>query len=173
MAYTDLTAVYAYKDIVQWRYLDAHAENQDLIHTTLVNYEFYVTAGVQSQSENFQKVNFDTTVFDPESKFALANDRFSPGRTGRYLFTGVATIETTGSGERTAIALYKNGTEFKRGNDMRDRTVTNAAYQSVSLHALVNVTSSLDYFEMWTDLTTGITARQLLSAHFFAVRLGD
>lgn len=65
------------------------------------------------------KINFDTELFDTNNNFdSVTNFRYTVPITGFYFISGAISISTVGSLNRFLVLIYKNGTEFKRGNDV-------------------------------------------------------
>lgn len=100
-----------------------------------------------SQSINsaaFTKLTFDTEEFDTNANFSTALSRFQPTVAGYYQVNAQlafnALISTT-----NIIALFKNGSEYKRGN--RLQASGNNTYLLVS--SLLYMNGSTDYLEVF------------------------
>jgi len=59
-------------------------------------------------SNTYHKVTGWTEIFDPQSTWDNSNSKWSPASAGKYFIFGTAWIEHV-DGQRTFIALYKNG----------------------------------------------------------------
>lgn len=88
----------------------------------------------------FTKLAFATKVFDTNSNFDTTNYRFTPTVAGYYQIQGgfyIATATTLLS------SIYKNGSEYSRGNQT-------ASYgQSTYASAVVYLNGSTDYVELY------------------------
>jgi len=100
----------------------------------------YLGSNQSISSATFTKVQCNTEEFDTNSNYDNAtNYRFTPTVAGYYQ-VNVRTNSTVAS-TLLICSLYKNGVEFKRGNDFR-----------VSLNASTGITSSfLLYLNGSTD----------------------
>jgi len=87
----------------------------------------------------FTKIIFDTEEFDTNSNFA--SSRFTPTVAGYYQVN--SSVRVDGSVSRIITSLYKNGSDFKRGNDVNGGAV------NMNVSALVYANGSTDYFEIY------------------------
>jgi hypothetical protein len=106
-----------------------------------------------SQSLNsgaYTKLTFDTEEFDTNSSFSTALSRFQPTVAGYYQVNAQvafnALISTT-----NIIGLFKNGSEYKRGN--RLQAVGSNTYLVVS--SLIYMNGSTDYLEVFALQNSG------------------
>ena len=90
------------------------------------------------------KVQLNTEEFDTANAFdSTTNYRFTPQVAGYYQITGH--IEADGTGvTRCFCTIYKNGSQYKGGND----GVQTAAYRAV-VNSLVYLNGSTDYIELY------------------------
>jgi hypothetical protein len=106
-----------------------------------------VATKIQCQTEEFDTANcYDNTT----------NFRFTPNVAGYYQFNAAWTAGATAS--NITVALYKNGAEFKRGQNVQ----ANAAIMTVS--ALIYLNGTTDYVEFYA--TTQATQAGALALYF-------
>jgi hypothetical protein len=122
-----------------------------------------ITSGTQ------QKITFGGETFDTDSCFA--SSRFTPSVEGYYQLNSTVRIAGgTGTGEYMII-LYKNGSEYARGNNGQGTEVANNFY-SLQVSDIAYANGSSDYFEIYFQQTSGsskdTTAGQAIS-HFSGV----
>jgi len=86
------------------------------------------------------KVIFQVEEFDTNNNFA--SSRFTPTVAGYYQINGATTMSGTAV-TRLFTSIFKNGTEYKRGNDL---LVT--GYQA-NVSSLVYLNGSTDYIELY------------------------
>jgi hypothetical protein len=110
----------------------------------------YQNAGGQSIPSASTKVIFDTEEFDTASCFNTSNYRFTPNVSGYYQINAQISYDPLTANE-VVIFLFKNGSEFKRGQ--RSQASGQALYLLVSTIVYANGTT--DYFEIYTYQSTG------------------
>jgi hypothetical protein len=95
------------------------------------------------------KVIFQVEEFDTNNNFA--SSRFTPTVAGYYQINGATTMTGTGV-TRLFTSIFKNGSEYKRGNDL---LVT--GYQA-NVSSLVFCNGSTDYIELycWINGSSGL-----------------
>jgi hypothetical protein len=98
-----------------------------------------ITSGVYS------KVTFDTEEFDTNSSFSTVLSRFQPNVAGYYQVNSQVAFNALTS-TTNIIGLFKNGSEYKRGNRMQ--ASGNNTY--LVLSSLVYMNGSTDYLEIFT-----------------------
>lgn len=132
-------------------------------HTSVKNdYKFsvYRNAAQNTGSIAFSIVLCDTKLYDTGSNVDVVTNkgRFTAPVTGFYHFEGGFSATGIGTGGGIIAALYKNGTEFTRGN----RCVSNQ--NTLALGVTVSDTISLsatDYVELAAEGTTGAQAMEV------------
>ena len=113
----------------------------------------YAGASQTIATGTWTKVVINTKEFDTANAFdSTTNYRFTPLVPGYYQVSGQATITTAGS--NAIVAVYKNGTSYKRGS----MTSTNTFSSGNSLSALVFLNGSTDYIELYMIHNLGINA---------------
>jgi hypothetical protein len=106
----------------------------------------YQSTAQSITNSTFVKIAFQAKEFDTNACYdAVTNYRFTPTVSGYYQISGaIAYINTS---QDALVTLYKNGSEFKRGNYSR------GANSCVS--ALVYLNGSTDYVEAYTYQSSG------------------
>ena len=92
------------------------------------------------------KVQLNTEEFDTANCFdSTTNYRFTPNVAGYYQLNGAVALNAT---TMTIIVgfIYKNGSQFKRGTDIRATLNTDSL---VTVSALVYANGTTDYFELY------------------------
>jgi len=88
------------------------------------------------------KIQCQTEEFDTNSNYDnTTNYRFTPTVAGYYQITGCWTAASVGA--NLSIAIYKNGSDFKRGTDIQ------ASAAVVQVTALIYLNGSTDYVELY------------------------
>ena len=101
----------------------------------------YLTS-TQGFTGSFTKVQCNTEEFDTNNCYDNStNYRFTPNVAGYYQVSGCWTAASAGS--NIAIAIYKNGSDFKRGENVQ------AAAAITIVSALVYLNGSTDYIELY------------------------
>jgi hypothetical protein len=101
------------------------------------------------------KMQCATEEFDTASCYDnITNYRFTPNVAGYYQVNGEYDLQS-GSPTRALISVWKNGSEFKRGNDLSvsSGNLANGAGSVVS--ALVYLNGSTDYIELYAFYAGG------------------
>ena len=108
----------------------------------------YLASGQTITSSTFTKVQINTEEFDTNSNYDNAtNYRFTPTVSGYYQVNGAVRYDASTTPTRCILSIYKNGAEFKRGNDLGN----NSTESIVS--TLVYFNGSTDYIELWTYIS--------------------
>jgi hypothetical protein len=111
----------------------------------------YVDTGQTITSGSQQKVTFGTENFDTNNNFATS--RFTPTIEGYYQFNATVRISGgSGTGE-CMIVLYKNGTEYARGNN-ESGTEQGASFYSLQVSDIAYANGTGDYFEVYFQQTS-------------------
>jgi hypothetical protein len=99
--------------------------------------------GAQTISANtFTKVLFPTKEFDTNNNFA--SSRFTPTVAGYYQVNAEILETSTITVSRAFITIYKNGSQFKNGNDLNV-----SASQRATVSCLIYCNGSTDYIEVY------------------------
>lgn len=160
MGYTDMTSAWAYKQLVTWQNVDAHAENQADMKDFLTDESFQVHQVVggspQSISNNtWTKLVMNTVDWDPKSGWSVSNNRFTPARAGKWLFMGSHSVFFTGDNMALRCALYKNGAIHRRGTNGLNNIGGTVRSPWSTLACIADVTLG-DYFELWGYYARGL-----------------
>ena len=103
----------------------------------------YNTSNQSVTDSTYTKVTLGTEEFDTNNNFA--SGRFTPTVAGYYQINGC--VHTGTSSITRAIAyLYKNGSSYKRGNDL-------FVGGAVTVSAIVYLNGSTDYVELYGYVT--------------------
>lgn len=97
----------------------------------------YAGSATSLSGGGFTKVLFDTEEFDTNSNFA--SSRFTPTISGYYQINGSVSI---GTNTQCVASIYKNGGEFKRGNNA---IISNGS----GCNSIVYMNGSTDYLEIY------------------------
>ena len=117
----------------------------------------YVGTNQTINSATYTKVACNTEEFDTASAFdSTTNYRFTPQVAGYYQFNG-QTENVTGGGARILIMFYKNGSEFKRGNDLGLPSGNWGSAGGMVANALIYCNGTTDYVEFYIYDTGGQT----------------
>ena len=99
------------------------------------------------------KIDFDTEVYDTDSKFDTSNNKFTPGVAGKYYIQGSIKITNDAAGHLrdVGIAIKKNGSFFAVNNkDSPSGDTSDYAFISILTDA-----NTTDYYELWAYGETG------------------
>ena len=90
------------------------------------------------------KITWPTEEFDTNDNFA--SDKFTPTQSGKYLLCACAQLILAVTGSQYYISIFKNGSEFKRG----EISIPGAAVDvSTSISCTVDANGSGDFFEIY------------------------
>jgi len=114
-------------------------------------------SSAQSITGSYTKVQCQTEEFDTANCYDNStNYRFTPNVAGYYQVNGCWTAASAGS--NVAIAIYKNGSDFKRGENIQ------AAAAIVIVSALIYLNGSTDYIELY--VASSLTQNGATGANF-------
>ena len=129
--------------------------NGALITTTYVTqatngpaFSAYGAAATSLANNAWTKLTFDTEDFDTNNCFA--NSRFTPTVSGYYQLNSMVSM-TTGTTGYLIIAVWKNGSEHKRGA----RIPASSGAGATLGHTVYANTANNDYFEIQAYHTSG------------------
>lgn len=121
-------------------------------------------SSTQTISANtWTKVQFQTEEFDTNNNYDnTTNYRFTPTVAGYYQVNAVVTPSSANTA--MAVAIYKNGSQFKRGN-----SISNVAGDGVTISVLIYMNGTTDYIEAyWFTGTTQTPSADLRYTYFQA-----
>ncbi len=111
----------------------------------------FASASQTIATGTWTKVVINSEEFDTANCFdSTTNYRFTPNVAGYYQVSGQATVGNAGT--NGIVAVYKNGSLFKRGS----MTSTNAFSYGNSLSTLIYLNGTTDYIELYTIHNLGI-----------------
>ncbi len=121
----------------------------------------YVAADQTITSSTSTKVNFDTEEFDIGSCYDTTLNRWTPNKAGYYQVSMTVNDLYSVSPTLFVVSIYKNGTSFKQGGDIRG-----ALSATITSSALIYMNGTTDYLEGYayiTATTPTITAGSSIS----------
>ena len=123
-----------------------------------------VSATQSITSNTWTKVTFDTEEFDTANCFTSST--FTPTVAGYYQVNGVVDIFPSVAGSRSAIRIYKNGSNYKSGNDIQIATQVEIG---VVVSAVCYCNGTTDYLELYALMTATSPVIQNYATRFDAV----
>ena len=98
------------------------------------------------------KVLFQVEEYDTNSNYS--NSRFTPTVEGYYQLNAAVRIDGPSSTGEYMLVIYKNGTEYKRGNN-GSGTEVGSSFYSMAVSSLVYANGTSDYYEIYIQQTSG------------------
>lgn len=127
----------------------------NLAHTYTTANGAFVGAAQSLANTTFTQIELNAEVFDPDSRFNVANDKWVCPSTGYYLLIGFITYEAVADNTLVICELRNNGAAFARGR------LTNAGtdgYPGVLVTALAYLAAA-DEITMWGYHSSGTAER--------------
>ena len=121
----------------------------------------YQSSNQSLSSMTWTKIVCDTEEYDTNANYNNSTYRFTPTVAGYYLITGC--IGNAGNFS-TSSAVYKNGVEFKRGNNI-------SANYNNTVSAVIYCNGSTDYIELYGYFATGTLTQSGQSQTYFQATL--
>jgi hypothetical protein len=112
----------------------------------------YIDIGQAINSGSQQTVTFGTENFDTDSCFA--SNTFTPTVEGYYQFNATVRISGPASTGECMIVLYKNSSEYARGNN-QSGTEQGASFYSMQISDIAYANGSTDSFHIRIQQTSG------------------
>ena len=100
------------------------------------------------------KIQVNTEEWDTASCYNTSTYRFTPNVAGYYRINGTYEL-LSGSPTRVIVSIYKNGSEFKRGNDLSVSSGNLSGGAAPVVSALIYLNGTTDYVELYGLLTGG------------------
>ena len=100
------------------------------------------------------KIQVNTEEWDTASCYNTSTYRFTPNVAGYYRINGTYEL-LSGSPTRVIVSIYKNGSEFKRGNDLSVSSGNLSGGAAPVVSALIYLNGTTDYVELYALLTGG------------------
>lgn len=112
-------------------------------------FSVYASASSTYTSGAFNKIAYNTKTFDTNSNFdAVTNYRFTPTVAGYYQINAAVTLN--GAAMSPAwIAIYKNGSEYKRGGFNPTTGTYGYAIAIPSVQDIIYFNGTTDYVEFY------------------------
>ena len=110
----------------------------------------------------YTKVTLGTEIVDSDSNFA--SSRFTPTTAGKYFIYGLITVgaSITNRLTYTQVALYKNGSIYKKANNNSNDSYPEAEL-CLPVSAIVDMNGSTDYVELYAYLEASSANPAVLS----------
>lgn len=106
------------------------------------------------------KVTFGTELADTASVYDTSTSRFTPPNGTRWLISAAVNFTNAGSdGEVVSVALYKNGSAFKRGG--RDTLSVGSIAHGADLPPVVVEGNGSDFYEIYVSLSNATGSRTI------------
>jgi hypothetical protein len=120
-------------------------------------------------TSTWTKIAFDIEEFDTNSNYNNATYRFTPTVAGYYQVNGSINFSNSATNTANIIAIYKNGTEFKRTS----LQTVSVVGQNACIGFLMYMNGSTDYIECYGFQNTGsnVTAFGSNNATIFSASL--
>jgi len=112
----------------------------------------HVATGQAITSGSQQRVTFGTETFDTDNCFA--NSTFTPTVEGYYQLNATVRIDGPASTGECMIILYKNGTEYARGNNEQG-TEQGSSFYSMQVSDIAYANGTTDNFDIRIQQTSG------------------
>ena len=115
------------------------------------------------------KMQYNTEEFDTNNNYdASTNYRFTPTVAGYYQVNGCAESSANSASGYFLVAVYKNGTAFKYGQNYKSDT---SSGPSASVATLIYLNGSTDYVELYAIGQNAWTRGNNLLASYFQASL--
>jgi hypothetical protein len=124
-----------------------------MLSGNMPTFSAYANVATTTTNGAYTKIAFQVKEYDTNNNFdATTNYRFTPTVAGYYQVNS-SIVFASGISTGTALTtIYKNGTEYKRGNSLTFSAAINA---SASVSALVYLNGSTDYIEIYVYQNSG------------------
>jgi len=109
-------------------------------------FSYYQSVAQTLSNNTATKITFTSQIFDTTGGM-YASSRFTPTVSGYYQINGRVGIATTAT--NSTIYIYKNGSEYARGND-----IASSCY-GVTMSNIVYLNGSTDYVEIYFSALVG------------------
>jgi hypothetical protein len=138
--------------------------------TAAPSFSAYATANQSVTSGVATKVVLNAEEWDTASAFdSTTNYRFTPAVAGYYHFDAMCRNTSATAMTDTWIALYKNGSVYKRSQELGNQNVmTNA---QIVLSEMCYLNGSTDYIELYVSISGTSTVLDNTSGQPYAARL--
>jgi hypothetical protein len=103
-----------------------------------------VSGTVSTSASAWTKISLPVETFDVGACFDTSTSRFTPNVAGYYQISGNVAL-AAGSSTTNIIAIYRNGSEYRRGT----RGFADGLNVSVGISTIVYLNGSTDYVELY------------------------
>lgn len=112
----------------------------------------YLSTTQSVTSSTPTKCTINTKEFDSTNAYDnITNYRFQPLKAGKYQVSAQIGVATTNTLTNTFIAIYKNGSLFKRGTTVQLPSAVSNTNANISI--IVDMNGSTDYLEVYGYVT--------------------
>jgi hypothetical protein len=115
-------------------------------------FSYYSNSGVTVSTGGFTKATFTVSEWDTTGGM-YATSRFTPTIAGYYQIDACVGCSSS-SGGQSITSIYKNGSEFKRGNQVTSN-ITGTQTNTLA-SALIYFNGSTDYVEIYVFQSSGV-----------------
>ena len=123
-----------------------------MVSGNMPTFSYYSNAGVTLTTSTFTKITFTVSEWDTTGGM-YATSRFTPTVAGYYQIDACVGCSSSVGGQ-SITSIYKNGSEFKRGNQV-SANVTGTQTNTLA-SALINFNGSTDYVEIYAFQSSGV-----------------
>lgn len=102
-------------------------------------------------ASGFRKLAFATKEHDATSAYDAATSRFQPSVAGYYMIAAAVGAQSAAFSSNCLLTIYKNGVEYKRGNQPASST------WGVHVSAMVYLNGTTDYVELYAYSDNTVT----------------
>lgn len=135
------------------------ANNISVVRANLTSNQSY------GSSASWQKIAFNTIVFDTKSEFNTGTNRFVATKAGYYEINAAFHSTIQGDTNFYGIAVYKNGSEYQETSTNNNNNII-----SRTINCIINMNAT-DYIEIYLYCpTTGCTIDGYSGKTFFEVK---
>ena len=110
----------------------------------------YMTSSQTITSSVSTKAAFNLKEFDTNSNYDTSAYRFTPTIAGYYQVNASYRYDASTVPSRAIISIYKNGSEFKRGNDIGNNSTEGVA------SALIYCNGTTDFIELYAYIVATV-----------------
>lgn len=126
-------------------------DSNGYVATNAPAFSAYANATTSLGHNVWTKIQFQVEEFDTNSNYDVSTYRFTPTIAGYYQINGCLNIYIGPSG-LMLISIFKNGSEYKRGNQIYTSAGTNL---QTTVNSLVYCNGTTDYIELHAYQNTG------------------
>jgi hypothetical protein len=131
----------------------------------------YRTAALTLVASTWTKVPLDTSSYDTTGGLNITTqNRWNCQKTGYYKVNGQVTLTGTAAGQRTQIAIYKNGAVVSLGSEYGAQGATSS--QQAVVADTIQVTAG-EYLELWVWSTAALALERASTKNYISISLAS